>query len=227
MPDHIYFRIMEYVTDFTSVLPPVLLAAVVYALARRLWLRRRGEPRKSWANEGVRLLLVCWLAGLLALVWTPANFWHKLQYLIRYGWPMELESVWFQGSFSFQCTFPEQLRAALSGGSWQVLGNVLLYVPLGLLLPLVWRQGSWWRVTGTGLALSLVTEVVQPAVGRSFDVDDLIANTLGVLIGWGLFALVRLAAPGAVARCRSGARESGPVRDGADPPHPRREHRET
>ena len=68
MPDHIYFRIMEYVTDFTSVLPPVLLAAVVYVLARRLWLRRRGEPRKSWANEGVRLLLVCWLTGLLALV---------------------------------------------------------------------------------------------------------------------------------------------------------------
>ena len=202
MPDHIYFRIMEYVTDFTSVLPPVLLAAVVYALARRLWLRRRGEPRKSWANEGVRLLLVCWLMGLLNLVWMPGGYWIYLWQAIRYGWPLELGVRWFQGSFSFTVSFPSLVRQALSGGSWQVLGNVLLYVPLGLLLPLVWRQGSWWRVTGLGLALSLVTEVVQPAVGRSFDVDDLIANTLGVLVGWGLFALVRLAAPGAVARCR-------------------------
>ena len=206
MHSHLYYRIMEYVSDFASILPPVLLAVVVYALARRLWLKRRGLPRNSWGNEGARLLLVCWLAGLLCLVWTPANFWHKLQYLIRYGWPMELANEWFQGGFSFAVSFPSLVWQALSGGSWQVLGNVLLYLPLGLLLPLVWKRASWWRVTAAGLALSLVTELIQPVVGRSFDVDDLIANTLGALAGYGVFALVRLGAPRAVARCRSGAR---------------------
>ena len=48
MHSHLYFKIMEYVFDFASVLPPVLLAAVVYALARRLWLKRRGRSRNSW-----------------------------------------------------------------------------------------------------------------------------------------------------------------------------------
>lgn len=209
MHSHLYFRIMEYVSDLASVLPPVLLAAVVYALARRLWLRRRGRSRNSWANEGARLLLVCYLAGLLCLVWTPANFWLKLQYLISHGWPMGLESEWLQGGFSFTVSFPRLVWQALSGGSWQVMGNVLLYLPLGLLLPLVWKRASWWRVTGLGLVLSLVTELVQPVVGRSFDVDDLIANTLGTLMGYGLFALVRLVAPRAVARCRAGGRRDG------------------
>lgn len=210
MHSHLYFKIMEYVFDFASVLPPVLLAAVVYTLARRLWLKRRGRSRNSWGNEGVRLLLVCWLVGLLCLVWTPGNFWHKLVYLIRYGWPMELGSEWFQGGFSFRVTFPEQLMSALSGGSWQVLGNVVMYLPLGLLLPLVWGKASWWRVTGLGLALSLVTELVQPVVGRSFDVDDLIANTLGTLVGYGLFAVVRIIMPRAVKWCR-GVEEDRPA----------------
>ena len=106
MHSHLYYRIMEYVSDFASILPPVLLAVVVYALARQLWLKRRGLPRNSWGNEGARLLLVCWLAGLLCLVWTPANFWHKLQYLIRYGWPMELANEWFQGASPLPCPSP-------------------------------------------------------------------------------------------------------------------------
>lgn len=209
MHSHLYFRIMEYVSDFISVLPTVLLTAVVYALTRRLWLKGRGLPRNSWGNEGVRLLLVCWLAGLLNLVWMPGGFWIYLWQAIRYGWPLELGVRWFQGSFSFTVSFPSLVRQALSGGSWQVLGNVLLYLPLGLLLPLVWKRASWWRVTAVGLALSLVTELIQPVVGRSFDVDDMVANTLGTLMGYGLFALVRLAAPRAVVRCRAGGRRDG------------------
>lgn len=210
MHSHLYFKIMEYVFDFASVLPPVLLAAVVYALARRLWLKRRGQSRNSWGNEGVRLLLVCWLVGLLNLVWMPGGFWISLWQAIRYGWPLELGVRWFQGSFSFTVSFPSLVWQALSGGSWQVLGNVMLYLPLGLLLPFVWNRVSWWRVTGLGLALSLVTELVQPVVGRSFDVDDLIANTLGTLVGYGLFAVVRIIMPRAVKWCR-GVEEDRPA----------------
>ena len=49
---------------------------------------------------------------------------------------------------------------------------------------------------------SLLIEVVQPVVGRSFDVDDLIFNTLGGVLGFLLFALVRRIFPRAVAQCR-------------------------
>lgn len=186
-----YWRVMEYISDFTSVLPPVLLTAAVYAPLRRLWLRRRGLPRRSWGEEIARLLLVCWLAGLLALVWTPGNFWIKLRNWIGHGIPMELGDWLFQGDFSFEITFHRQFARMLAGGSWQTAANMVMYLPLGVLLPLVWKDARWYRVTAVGLALSLVTELVQPVVGRSFDVDDLIANTLGTLAGYGVFAVGR------------------------------------
>ncbi len=107
-------------------------------------------------------------------------------------------------------SFPSLVWQALSGGSWQVLGNVMLYLPWACCCPLCGTGVSWWRVTGLGLALSLVTELVQPVVGRSFDVDDLIANTLGTLVGYGLFAVVRIIMPRAVKWCR-GVEEDRPA----------------
>ncbi len=73
------------------------------------------------------------------------------------------------------------LRSALL---LQTLGNVGIFVPLGYLLKLSLSQlgslGRWWLVTG----LSLVFEVVQYSLHLgSFDVDDLIYNSLGGLLG--------------------------------------------
>lgn len=211
MHSHLYFRVMEYVSDLTSVILPAVIAAAVYVAARWLWLKQRGLSRKNWGKEVVRLLLVCWLAGLLALVWTPGTFWIKLQNWLGHGIPIELGDWLFQGGFDFHITIHHQVARMLAGGSWQAAGNVLLYLPLGFLLPLVWRDGCGWRVTAVGFVLSLVTELVQPIVGRSFDVDDLIANTLGTLIGLLLFAAVRLIAPKAVERCRTGEKKQTPV----------------
>lgn len=63
--------------------------------------------------------------------------------------------------------------------------NVLLFVPLGLFLPLLWR--SFHRPKQTVLAgacLSLAIELLQLLNLRTTDVDDLICNTLGSLVGY-------------------------------------------
>lgn len=205
-----YAQIMEYVSEFLNAVPAAATAAAVYLLARRLWLKRRGLPRNSLGNECARLLLVCWLAGLLALVWTPANFWSRLWLLLRYGWPMELGDWLFRGGFNLKFTLYTRLAHMLSGGSWQAAGNILLYLPLGFLLPLVWERANWWRTALAGLAVSLATELGQIVVGRAFDVDDLAANALGALAGYLLFALARLALPKAVEACRQ-SRKTGPA----------------
>lgn len=194
---------MEYVGDLMAVMPPILLAGALYALFRAWWVKKRHGQRYGWGNEVCRLLLVCWLAGLLCLVWTPGNFWHHLWNSVLHGVPLELGDWLFSGGFSLSVSFPEMVMNAFTGGSWQVLGNVLLYLPLGLLLPLIWRECTWWRTAAVGLAVSLVTELVQPVFGRSFDLDDLIANLLGTLAGWLLFALFRLVLPRAVEKCQN------------------------
>lgn len=72
----------------------------------------------------------------------------------------------------------------------QVALNVCLFVPLGSFLRMVWRRG-FLVATGTGFTISLVIELTQltgvwgiyPCAYRLFDVDDLIANTTGALLG--------------------------------------------
>jgi glycopeptide antibiotics resistance protein len=73
------------------------------------------------------------------------------------------------------------------------VGNVLLFVPFGFLLPLlVPRLNRFWRVVALGAATSLCIEVAQvamPGIHRA-DVNDLILNTVGVGSGWLLLRLV-------------------------------------
>ena len=72
-------------------------------------------------------------------------------------------------------------------------GNVLLFFPLGILLPLVWRQFRFWRGIQIAVALSISIELVQYLSSyRSADVNDVILNTLGASLGLVLVYLLRL-----------------------------------
>ena len=68
--------------------------------------------------------------------------------------------------------------------------NIVMMVPLGLLVPLLVRVRSVGAAALVGLAVSASIELIQ-GVGkltlsgvRTADVNDLIANTLGTVLGW-------------------------------------------
>lgn len=70
-------------------------------------------------------------------------------------------------------------------------GNVFVFVPYGMLLPLLaHRCRRFWYVVLLGFDFSLLVEVIQliSKVG-SFDVDDLLLNTIGGAIGYLCFVL--------------------------------------
>ncbi|WP_374228248.1 VanZ family protein [Streptacidiphilus sp. ASG 303] len=69
----------------------------------------------------------------------------------------------------------------------QIGGNIVLGVPFGVLMPvLVPRTRGLLRILLATAAVMLLVELVQGAVvqGRSFDIDDVILNTAGSLIGY-------------------------------------------
>ena len=76
----------------------------------------------------------------------------------------------------------------------QVYMNIMLYVPMGYLLPYVFeffRNGSWVRPVLACFVISFITENLQLIFRRGFyDMDDLLANTLGGFIGVMLFISV-------------------------------------
>ncbi|MNZ88236.1 VanZ like family protein [compost metagenome] len=72
-----------------------------------------------------------------------------------------------------------------------LLGNIGVFIPFGILIPLVFNRG----VRGAGiifLAGLFVLESAQLLTRRgSFDVDDFILNSVGFLIGYGMYRLIR------------------------------------
>ena len=78
-------------------------------------------------------------------------------------------------------------------GMWSyinLLGNVLIFVPFGFFEALTSRCRNFLGTVMDGFLLSLLVEVFQlvSKVGR-FDVDDLMLNTLGVVIGYSFFVV--------------------------------------
>lgn len=72
-------------------------------------------------------------------------------------------------------------------------GNVLMFIPLGFLLPLVFRGlRKWYRTVLTAAGIVAAVELLQMLflVGAC-DVDDLILNLMGTAIGFGLYAALR------------------------------------
>lgn len=71
------------------------------------------------------------------------------------------------------------------------VGNIALFVPLGLLCCLLWRGIGILKALGVGLGYSLVIELCQYPLGRATDVDDLWLNALGALIGWLIYLIFK------------------------------------
>lgn len=72
--------------------------------------------------------------------------------------------------------------------------NILMFMPLGFLLPLIWKNfDKAYKAMLFGFCMSLAIELAQLMCLRTTDINDLIMNTLGTLIGylcWKLFSLL-------------------------------------
>ena len=71
-----------------------------------------------------------------------------------------------------------------------LFGNIIPFMPIGLLAPLVVRSISWQKVLVLGVVTGLTFEVMEVVfrVGI-FDIDDVILNAFGVMIGYGVFVM--------------------------------------
>lgn len=175
--------------QFLQVVPVSLLAALVYGLLRRRRLGRRFSLRR----ELPKLLFVCYLAGLWALVLTPAHFW-------EWCWSNPLTGDngvtlhFFSGGYNFVPLLWKLLRGQLTIGRWvmkMLVFNFLMFVPFGFFLPFVSRRADRRSIWLIALGAPLLIELLQPLVGRSFDVDDLLANAAGILLGFALGAALQ------------------------------------
>lgn len=98
------------------------------------------------------------------------------------------------------------LRYYVRHGLWDAVwinfpGNIIMFLPIGLFAGLLADKPRWWKGTLWAFALSFLIEFFQLFVSRGTDIDDLILNTLGGLLGHWAYLLIRRAAPALVRGC--------------------------
>lgn len=63
--------------------------------------------------------------------------------------------------------------------------NVIVFIPIGLLLAIAFKQMIWWKALLIGCGISVTIEAFQFFLMRGFsEVDDVMHNTLGCLLGY-------------------------------------------
>lgn len=202
---------------------PMGLGALVLFLALRPGRRRRLAERglvSGPAREGALCLFVLFCAGLAALTLFPARFW---LYVVTLGracppgvTPLSFYPAWgdILGELArlpdILAPLQEIKRALRVGSYWlwfMLVGNIAMFVPMGFFPALLWRGWRWWRALLLGAGASCAIEFVQFFIGRSTDIDDVILNTTGAMLGFWLFCLLRAAAPGLAAQFLCNERE--------------------
>ena len=72
-----------------------------------------------------------------------------------------------------------------------LVGNVVLLVPIGFLVMLVYPNMTWKKSVALAVAAGLAIEVMQTVLRVGiFDIDDVILNALGVMIGYWAFVIL-------------------------------------
>ncbi|MBC1475824.1 VanZ family protein [Listeria grandensis] len=80
---------------------------------------------------------------------------------------------------------------------YQPIANIALFFPFGFYLPIIIPEFGFKKIIFVSFLFSLTIELTQEVINfilgfnyRSFDVDDLICNTLGALLGYILFKYI-------------------------------------
>lgn len=144
---------------------------------------KNSAKKEKYALWGGRVLFLIYLAGLCYFLFFAENYGRVIgQENYRYNLVpfREIERFWkYRGELGIHSLY-------------NLAGNILGFVPAGFFIPMLWRnkRGFLFTVCVT-FQMSLLVEILQLIyrVG-SFDVDDLLLNTLGGVLGYLLLTLV-------------------------------------
>lgn len=182
---------------FLQALPVAVLAGILYIVIRTVFLKKQNRQIQG-LSEVLRVLFVCYLTGLVSLVVLPANFWLCFYDGVFFGWWDGLRERFHIGGVNLVPSVIKCLAGELSLGSCvktMLIYNILMFVPFGFFLPLTTKIKSFRNMIWVAVLTPVCVEVLQLVFGRSFDVDDLICNFIGILAGAALaFAILKIPA---------------------------------
>lgn len=180
-PENITFQYLffsTYIGYFLQLIPVALIAGLLY------WHRRRKRnPEERTVHAFLATLFVSYLVALITITLFETLL-ENLYYWLFYHSPSGNSCHWFEWVYSFRLDFFRNLTA-------ENLFNILLFLPYGILYPFFHARAGFLCTVGMGILTSAAIELIQPLMGRSFDINDLVLNGIGTVVSAALFCLLR------------------------------------
>ncbi|MBE6990184.1 MAG: VanZ family protein [Ruminococcaceae bacterium] len=173
---------MNVYAFFHTTLPGALLAALLYGalyVPRRRRLARMGLTG-SGGRELLLALFMMYSGAMAMLTLFPLDF--DLLDVLRHG---------YDGPFFRPGEMSWQVMRTLRYDRLIFWGNVVLFVPFGFVPAVLWRGSRWYRALAFAVGITAFIECWQLQIGRTFDVDDLLLNAVGAMLGWLLWLLLK------------------------------------
>ena len=171
--------------EFSFLFLELIFAAIWLIVRSSVWIKNRHIDLK---REAVLLLMYINLAVIIRFTFFPmATVDGRVQPLVfdvATAFPFRVNSIPFVHLFDY-----ESKRDLLLN----VIGNAAMFIPSGIVLPIVYQKlNRFWKVFLAGAGISLCIETIQlPFSVRATDIDDLILNTVGVIVGYGIYAFIQ------------------------------------
>lgn len=167
---------------------PCLIALPFILLSRFIVYRK--TRRFDWKREVLCVLFFVYLAAVLSQTVLPDSILHLDFSVNPYRLPNRENTVIYIG---FPIGWIQWMLALgqLSEVVRNIGGNVLLFIPYGVLFPVLFRRYGKLTVL-FGCLLSVFIESSQLFFDRVTDLNDVMLNTFGVLLGYLLYRVIRV-----------------------------------
>ncbi len=194
-----------YLSHFFGIgIPAMLIFACFYPYRQRA-LTAQGLT-SSRLREGMLHCFVLCLFGLAAMILWPVYYfensnglWGNLVLINgRESWRDNLNLVPLRMVAEYLQAFRER---KLAYAIIMFFGNVGTFLPLGFFPALLFREFRARKTFFFGFTFSLGAECFQFFLGRHCDVDDVILNVTGVMLGYALCRLVNCRFPNFSKNC--------------------------
>ncbi len=193
--------VKQYFTEIMIVCLPAIIIFLCFKPYRMNALAAM-KLKSTWQRETALVLFIIAISGILALTLWPAYIWEEspglwghLRILIgRPTWDSNLSLVPFA---IFKDYSEDLLRSPVFFFVTLInlIGNIAIFIPIGLFPALLFRNASWKRSAILGFVLSSLIEFLQYFIMRNTAVDDIILNTFGAICGYLIYLLMRKKLP--------------------------------
>ena len=167
--------LMKYYSYIGDILPMIMLFLIMAFLLKIAHFQLTHKKGNIWIE--FKLVIYIIYAFLLFHIVTTTDF---ISYSNNF--------IPFKEILRYKITSPLFYR--------NVIGNIAVFIPFGYLITdiiyMLTKKSNIFMSLIYTIITSISIEIIQMFIGRSFDIDDILLNTLGGLIGILIYKLIHL-----------------------------------